>query len=105
MNCKPGDLAVVIRDQLLKDAVVVRSGQLVKVVRLTEANVGAGHVWQIEEPIRFVITLPLPFGLAVAMSGEVLGIDDSELRPIRGNEVTDEQVRELFTPSPLKEVA
>lgn len=93
MNCRPGDIAVVVKPGWVEHRGqqfnVVNPGTVVRVVRLENAD-----VWQLEEPIPFKVANPN----GSWMSGEVEAIGDSYLRPIRPGDVTDDEVRELFAP-------
>lgn len=112
MNCKPGDLCVVIEvpnvvnTRTGEKIPAMRLGTVVRVVRLKEANViidPAGNllVWEFEEPVPFSVE----FSTGEQFSGAIAGMGDEVLRPLRGNGVTDEEVLELFEPTPVKEVA
>lgn len=95
MNCKPNDVAVVIRDITICDLFgpghvrIVKSGTIVRVL-----VVDANAVWTIEDPfvVRGVFACGIPFHCTVT------GIDDSELRPLKGDGVSDDEVRELYGP-------
>lgn len=102
MNCKPGDLAIVVRAEGWGLAGRVSQkllGAIVRVVRLAPPSerfqCTADLVWKFEEPIK------------VELDGKTYwadGIDDSCLRPIRdpGDDAQDEMLRPL--PEPVEEV-
>ena len=100
MNCRDNDLAIVISAQKVMNPLtgetitVVKAGTIVKVVRLVDET-----IWEIEEPIAFQVDVLFMFLRYVC-----LAIDDSELRPIRGEGITDDQVAELYAPA-AREVA
>lgn len=102
MNCRPGDLAIVINNLLIDGIEILAAGKVVQVVRLTPANFGPaqGLVWEIAEPIRIAIKVG-----AATVTGEIEGIDDADLRPFRGGDITDAEVRELYDAPKLPEVA
>ncbi|RKE35265.1 hypothetical protein B0G76_1326 [Paraburkholderia sp. BL23I1N1] len=97
MNCKPGDLACVVRvpqsephiEAILREQLI---GKFVRVVRLTVGSEGALDAWKILEPVR--ITLPAGRGTGT-MIIDLFGIEDSVLQPVRGVPVHDEQLDEV----------
>ncbi len=79
MNCKPGDLAVIVSGKAFKAFI----GRIVRVVATD------GFLWSTEESLdgnQYAILLP-----------------DSCLRPLRDNDATDETL--LWLPVPTKEHA
>jgi hypothetical protein len=78
MNCKPGDLAIVVRTKTVAHRWLI--GRIVRVVRLD-----ADNFWELEQPI------PLS-------NVDLYAIADDNLRPIRPHGVTDEEVRDLYAP-------
>jgi hypothetical protein len=97
MNCRPGDLAITVRNALCAEGVVVvRSGVIVRVVRLTPANVGNGMVWELEKTVPFHVVLPG----GGYIQGEVEGLDDNDLKPLRdpGDDAVDETLQRLPAP-------
>lgn len=99
MNCKPGDLAVIVRSQT--------GAQLGKIVRCISVATGIvqyrganyripsddGVWWELEEPIQLTVgnnqVVSVPF------------CQDASLRPIRGEEGEDETL--AWAGKPLKE--
>jgi hypothetical protein len=96
MNCKPGDLAVIVRS-----VVESNMGRIVRCTRLATASeldqwrvrTDRGPVWIIEQPIPHTIGGAKPFSM------------DAGLRPIRpqDDDATDETL--LWLPVPHKEPA
>lgn len=112
MNCRPGDLAFVIDPPYVDNKrtgeriQLVRRWTVVRVTHLTEANMGvlpgeSPLVWDIEEPI----PVSVRFSTGTMFCGLIEGLADEALRPLRADGVTDEEVRELYTPSSTKETA
>lgn len=85
MNCKPGDLAIVVHttrgEQVGR---IVRCVDLVRGLRF--ADIGTLDAW-ITEPM-----LMNRFGEAPC--------PDAWLRPIRPGDISDEEVRDLYLPKP-----
>ena len=82
MNCKPGDLAIVVKMPRLAPACFKQLiGRIVRVVVYRRALANrpsfTEYVWQLEEQI--------PIGRFI-----VLGLDDDILRPLRDNDGIDE---------------
>ena len=108
MNCKPGDLAYVVSDPQspnygLVVTVLRPAGQAEVIAALRAIGINAtpepGPIaaWFVEPPLsaKCFITgksVELPYAL------------DKHLRPIRPGGITDEEVRELYSPK-LPEVA
>lgn len=92
MNCKPGDLAIVIKSG------VGNEGRIVKCLRLaTDADrVNEGFIggfgiplWVVDKPLK-CITGGRRHRARLAW--------DAQLRPIRPGDITDEEVRDLYAP-------
>lgn len=82
MNCKPGDLAVVVRDSLGHHL-----GAIVVCIRAVPAtSVLGGMAWETEPSLR-------------DPDGMFFTPNDKCLRPIRPGDITDEEVRDLYAPS------
>lgn len=93
MNCKPGDLAVVVRSYAGQEGKIVTCIEYVG--RVVFDN-GASHpdCWKVDPP------------LYVAKDRRKAHIvADSCLRPIRGNDGEDEMLRIVGKPQPNKEIA
>lgn len=83
MNCKPGDLAVIVRwygHADYSDCV----GRIVRVMRASEGRWGIG--WLLEAPV-------------VIKAGTFDHVADDCLRPIRDNDATDETL--IGNPAPV----
>lgn len=101
MNCKPGDMAVVVKDECylihpwtLERVQLLKPGTIVRVMRLGTRD---GY-WEIEEPLYISFRFPVAGNTGVAV---ISAISDDLLRPLRGDGVSDDEVRELYTPSPV----
>lgn len=92
MNCKSGDLAVIVNS-----VVPTNVGGLVRVLDTILADAGD---WRVEALSQLTST----DGRTVAPGDRHGYIEDACLRPIRPGSVTDEEVRELYAPK-LPEVA
>jgi hypothetical protein len=89
MNCKPGDLAVVVSGSMPED-----SPTLGAIVRLTKIDPDWWEpVWEYEGRL-----------LIDAAGVELIALADRFLRPIHQDGITDEEVRELYAPK-LPELA
>ena len=77
MNCKQGDLAVVVRSLAGNDGVIVRCIQLMP-AGTDDLSVFLGPVWKIDKPLVSNWGDSSPF------------INDINLRPIRDNDGEDE---------------
>lgn len=105
MNCKPGDLAVIIVPGPYY-------GNLVSVLHaapLSDFRLPDGHSHEGTGPCRWVIeSLGKPFNAPIVAFGQVVdrretryGVArDEQLRPIRPGDVTEEEVSELYRPAP-----
>lgn len=91
MNCRPGDLAVLIEDLWLESPIsnervtFCKSGAIVRCVFLEPDN-----CWRLEEPRAFQIKFQGP--IAIHVVGLLTAIRDDALRPIRdpGEDAIDE---------------
>ena len=83
MNCKPGDLAVVVAD--------FRKENIGALVRVISADYGPWD-WKVETLSNTVLGLLDGSGSVVARAGQVAGAFDRHLRPIRdpGDDAQDE---------------
>ena len=104
MNCKPGDLAVVIRGRTPGCKYL---GHIVKVLELERPSSIFGPIWLVE------FSRPL-VGVALRKNGEVLGVSDLSavhgcpdawLLPIRDQPGADESLRWCDLPTPEVEEA
>ena len=86
LNCRPGDLAIVVRDYQMQ-----HTGKIVQVVRLLPGYFSP--TWE---------TIPE----LIDRDGTICDVDDSHLKPIRdpGDEATDES-KAWLPPVPTKELA
>jgi hypothetical protein len=96
MNCKPGDLAFIVHSEAGNE------GRIVEVVRWVGflnalAESGANDWWQVR---------PLD-GKPILWTRQSYGdfYVDRFLRPIRPGSITEEEVKELFSPNTTKETA
>ena len=87
MNCKPGDLAVIVGASIAREHV----GKVVRCVRYVEFD---GPAWEIDPRLPNMRT-----------GNEYWCVADHRLRPIRPDGITDEEVRDLYLPKPVKEFA
>jgi hypothetical protein len=89
VNCKPGDLAIVVRDEFEQNI-----GRIVKVLRESDVDVGAWLCRAVGDPM-----------LIMSRRTEVPYIDhegdayDSDLLPISGLPVDDEVTEDLKEPA------
>lgn len=98
LNCKPGDLAVVVRSMAGNEGVIVRCLRLIRAEATYRANDGSEYnsaVWEIDRP------------LPDWVGGVDFTFPDVQLRPIRdpGDDARDETLEWLPVPSTTKEVA
>ena len=102
MNCKPGDLAFVIKD--LKgvyndiEVTIVKQGTIVKVLYLTRSHPGR-EMWKIEPHIPFKATV----GDKI-ISGDVTDVFDSYLRPISNPDDSEKDETLLWLPVPNEDL-
>jgi hypothetical protein len=82
MNCKPGELAIVVKGAGPLTACIVG-----KVLRVTRAVFDGEPCWEYEGP-----------RLVVPRWGPLEVIEDEFLRPIRPGGITEEEVGELYAP-------
>lgn len=92
MNCKPGDLACVIRVPPCEpEMTAILSQQLIgKIVRVIALTGSLVPTWQLQEPVALI----LPAG-RVTLHISLMAIADSMLQPIGGGRVHDEQLDEV----------
>jgi hypothetical protein len=108
MNCKPGDLAVVVR------SVYGNEGQLLRILAPSRGNglpAGAkytdsrGITWARSNGFCWEVESLSPHGIKKRLrTYRFADVGDRYLRPIRPGDINDEEVRELFAPK-LPEVA
>jgi hypothetical protein len=93
MNCKPDELAVMVRSAAGNEGRIVRCLRLATLNELLEANWNrrAGPVWVVDQILRTSHHRMAPLA------------NDAWLRPIRPGDISDEEVRDLY--SPIKEAA
>jgi hypothetical protein len=87
MNCKPGDLAVMVKSEAGNE------GRIVRCLSLTHASYrkfGSGPAWFTEPMLK-------------NEDGKSLPTLDVCLRPIRPGDISDEEVRDLYAPPLPKE--
>jgi len=95
MNCKPGDLACIVRvpkceapiEAALRDQLV---GKFVHCVSLGRGDTGALDVWVVRDAVR--LELPCRWG---TLKIDLMAIEDFCLQPVRGVPVHDEQLDEV----------
>lgn len=103
MNCKPGDLAVVVR------SLYGNAGQLLRVIAPSRGNglaVGAtyedshGTRWKrAHEVFCWEVESLSQSGLHKRLrSYRFADVGDTHLRPIRPGDISDEEVRDLYAP-------
>lgn len=102
-NCKPGDLAILIRDDVCPENV----GAILEVLHFIEAShlPEAGLKWACVATGRPLKarqwaddgpgTQPFPIGYRYSQPGELIIAPDDYLRPITGLPDTEDTVREL----------
>lgn len=101
LNCRPGDLAILIEDLWMGSPIsdervtFCKAGTIVRCVSLDVDN-----CWRLEEPRSFAITFTGP--VYVVVTGVLTGIRDGVLRPIRnpGDDAVDEMVAKVG-PAPM----
>lgn len=100
MNCRPGDLAFIVG----LDPRLGINGKPVQLTNEPPAIVGGMIVWKLTSTLRVVcpkVGVNMSTG-EVLLPGDVLVSDvmaDPYLRPIRGGDVSDDEVRELYATS------
>jgi hypothetical protein len=87
MNCKPGDLAVIVSDPRSRN---LYEGAHLRVVA-DSGRRDAGSVLWTFEPLSPILVQRLK-----EHPGDT--VSDHFIRPIRPGEITDEEVRELYAP-------
>lgn len=105
MNCKPGDLAVVVRGQMSAGRIVrcirvLQRGEIVASTGGTDCRVNGDSEWLIEGSV-YRRTLPDNTLRSISVA------DDEWLKPIRdpGEDATDETLTWLPVPSRERETA
>lgn len=97
MNCKQGDVAIIVACHVRENV-----GKVVTCLRLAPGYytthrgiVHMPYAWEIDQAVKTVVGVDSAF------------IDDACLKPIRPDELglTEENVRELYQPSPIKETS
>lgn len=84
MNCKPGDLAVIVRSLANNEGKIVR---IVEFAGRVDFQIrGRCVAWVIDPAIH------------AAQGGMVDVMPDDSLRPIRPGDISDEEVRDLYAP-------
>jgi hypothetical protein len=93
MNCKPGDLAIVVRGMYSDENV----GKLVRTVRLVPLHDADGPSWEVESLSGFLMHP------RVELCGLRGWFEDSRLRPIRdpGDDAQDEMLVLLGKPEQI----
>lgn len=92
MNCKPGDLAIVVQSR------IGNLGKVVRCIRLaTDADLKAQKVMSLNEPYWVIEGTLTAMCIVTSEVGEVSVCPDAILRPLRGNEpetdvVTDKEL-------------
>lgn len=86
MNCKPGDLALIVRSTAGNEGKVVTCLRFVGDVR----GFQSADYWLIDRMLN------------TRLGGEVPYVSDSFLRPIRPGDISDEEVRDLYLPKLLE---
>jgi hypothetical protein len=88
MNCKQGDIAIVVRSQAGNEGKIVRCLQLIPAFMWVNRD-GSTDIlpsWEIDIPLKGV-------------DGDVEPvIADNQLRPIRPGDISDDEVRDLYAP-------
>lgn len=94
MNCKPGDLALVVKSKVGNEGKIVRCIRLATPVEADRVEWWSGPLWHTDVPL-------LSLRPATNVRREVCFAPDSALRPIRdpGEDATDETLLWLPVPS------
>lgn len=93
MNCKPGDLAFVVREDKGCEQNI---GLIVKVL---DRELCDGDEWRVVcEYSQMVAYWAHTNKATPGRVGEEIWIPDSYLRPIRPGDISDEEVRDLYLP-------
>lgn len=87
LNCKPGDLAIVVR------SAAGNEGKIVQCLKVHPSGVGGlfrfyGPVWEIDRPLKTLRKTPVG-----TVEGERFFAPDICLHPIRDNDGEDEMLR------------
>jgi hypothetical protein len=91
MNCKPGDLAIIVKETIERSYQGLaykwkyRLGTVVKVIKIASAPGGMGDGWQIEQPLPIELQI---FGFKGVLY-EAYWCPDEILKPLRGFEDDD----------------
>lgn len=99
MNCRPGDLAFIVG----AEAYLGINDKIVRLSRKPAEYIGSHAFWILERPFRITVAVNVKDArgstLAAGQDSLVNRVADANLRPIRGGELTDDEVRELYAPS------
>lgn len=98
-NCKPGDLAIVVRTAGIPEAKYFM-GRIVQVIDLKKFN-HHGVVWNI---VPIVVPDELLKDYNILPGSTLDAIEDCVLKPIDGGGISEEDVNDLYMPSPDHEV-
>lgn len=93
MNCKQGDLAVIVKSRSGNEGLIVECVEFLPrcLMRLPNGSIEEAKVWRVDRPLRKFTGKFDPY------------IRDSSLRPLRDNPGPDESL--LWAPVPSKVVA
>lgn len=94
LRCKVGDLAVIVNGEEAPENV----GAIVEVVEaVAPCTCGCiqGPLWRVQSRGRKLVGWNL---FNMKLTGNRLVIPDAHLRPIRGEDIADAEVRELYAP-------
>jgi hypothetical protein len=105
MNCKPGDLAIVVRHERGGSAIKDCHGMILEVLYLAppepfnlpdgqRSTRGSGTEWVVKAARPIPVRMP-DGSTRMAQYGKAF---DAFLRPIRPGDITDEEVRDLYAP-------
>lgn len=96
MNCRPNEMAIVVRSLAGNLGKVVQCLRLATSADLKGAGVWhEGEVWVVDAPMTVLHWGRDPKFVCLA--------PDSHLAPIHPDGITDEEVRDLYQPAPAKE--
>lgn len=82
MNCKPGDLAVVVRSTAGNEGKLL---QCIRYLGCVDGFIGNDY-WEVDRRVPTLCGFHEPY------------MRDSYLRPIRPGDISDEEVRDLYAP-------
>jgi hypothetical protein len=101
VNCKPGDLAYVADEKRLmlrclgcgEERPALTFGHPLTVTTVAYSTPEGGPVWRLKEHV----SIHVQFGCGMTVNGQVAGVCDAALRPIRdpGDDAVDEMVAKL----------